>query len=615
MKCSKHWRWAAFLLLLLSLGTQAASARSYSFERLRIEAWLLEDGSLRVEEHRTVRFNGQFSGLYQWIDTSAKITVRDIQVREGDRLYERNPRAEIGPAGTFFIRQEPRSVYVDWSYSARDEVRTFTLSYVLGQAVNLHEDVGELYVKFVGDHWEQKTNQVEVLLHLPPGASKQDVRAWGHGPLNGVVEILDGQRVRWIVEPLPVKTMLEGRVTFPKKLLQASAPYAVITHRQALDDILAEEQAWAKEANQARFQARLNWVLAVLIVIGSLMMAIRAYLLWGREYRPQFDGEYYRELPKDYSPAEMSVLYYNGTISTKDLTATVLDLARRKWIKIEEVTPEKTGILRRRKDTDYMMTRLEGDGKPLAPHEKRVMDLLFDTVANKEQGSVSFKDLEDFAKKQRTTFASFWQQWQSSVKSRAKRHGFFDTTNAGPRKKVFLLGVLLLVLAIPAFIMNWLATGFACLIGGFIVILGGASIRRRSLEGAEDFAKWRAFRKFLLHFSEIERREIPSLVIWEHYLVYAVSLGVAKEVIKQLQVVYPGLEDDGYRFGYGWYYIGTRGMGDFERSLSQLTSSMQKSFQQSIAAATSQSSSGSGAGGGFSGGGGGGVGGGGGGVR
>ena len=31
------------------------------------------------------------------------------------------------------------------------------------------------------------------------------------------------------------------------------------------------------------------------------------------------------------------------------------------------------------------------------------------------------------------------------------------------------------------------------------------------------------FRRFLLDFSQMERHEIPSLVIWEHYLVYAVT--------------------------------------------------------------------------------------------
>lgn len=32
----------------------------------------------------------------------------------------------------------------------------------------------------------------------------------------------------------------------------------------------------------------------------------------------------------------------------------------------------------------------------------------------------------------------------------------------------------------------------------------------------------------------MEKHEIPSLIIWEHYLVYAVTLGVADKVIKQI---------------------------------------------------------------------------------
>ncbi|HBK86140.1 MAG TPA: hypothetical protein DDZ53_08950, partial [Firmicutes bacterium] len=52
----------------------------------------------------------------------------------------------------------------------------------------------------------------------------------------------------------------------------------------------------------------------------------------------------------------------------------------------------------------------------------------------------------------------------------------------------------------------------------------------------------------------MERYTIPSLIIWEHYLVYAVTLGVAKEVMKQLELVYPNLTEGDYRFGHGWYY-------------------------------------------------------------
>ncbi len=55
------------------------------------------------------------------------------------------------------------------------------------------------------------------------------------------------------------------------------------------------------------------------------------------------------------------------------------------------------------------------------------------------------------------------------------------------------------------------------------------------------------FANFLQDFSAMDQHQIPSLVIWEQFLVYAIPLGVAKEVIKQLQIVFPNMEQDGYR--------------------------------------------------------------------
>lgn len=116
-------------------------------------------------------------------------------------------------------------------------------------------------------------------------------------------------------------------------------------------------------------------------------------------------------------------------------------------------------------------------------------------------------------------------------------------------------------------------------------------------------------------FSELDRHEVPSLIIWEHYLVYAVTLGVAQQVIKQLEIVFPNLEDQNYRFGYGWYYYHLGSANSLNQGLSSLTTKIEQSFTQSIQAAVGQTSSGSGMGGSFSGGGGGGFGGGGGGAR
>ena len=104
----------------------------------------------------------------------------------------------------------------------------------------------------------------------------------------------------------------------------------------------------------------------------------------------------------------------------------------------------------------------------------------------------------------------------------------------------------------------------------------------------------------------MQRHEIPSLIFWEHYLVYAVTLGVAKEVIKQLVIVFPNMQEDDYRFGHGWIYYGAYGSG--MNALNNSFDGIGNSFERAVSTAqkaASKSSSGSGGGGGFSGGGGG----------
>lgn len=121
--------------------------------------------------------------------------------------------------------------------------------------------------------------------------------------------------------------------------------------------------------------------------------------------------------------------------------------------------------------------------------------------------------------------------------------------------------------------------------------------------------RWGAFRRFLLHFSEMQRHEIPSLVIWEHYLVYAVTLGVVQEVIRQLELVFPNMQDGDYRFGSGWMAYGAySSFNQMNSSFQGIGNTLERSLQIAQKAA-SKRSSGSGGGGGFSGGGGGGGGG------
>lgn len=50
----------------------------------------------------------------------------------------------------------------------------------------------------------------------------------------------------------------------------------------------------------------------------------------------------------------------------------------------------------------------------------------------------------------------------------------------------------------------------------------------------EDFEyKWSAFKKYLEDFSELSEREENDIIIWEKYLIYAISLGINKRIVKK----------------------------------------------------------------------------------
>lgn len=101
----------------------------------------------------------------------------------------------------------------------------------------------------------------------------------------------------------------------------------------------------------------------------------------------------------------------------------------------------------------------------------------------------------------------------------------------------------------------------------------------------------------------LNEREVPELVLWEKYLVYATAFGIADKVLKQLKVKYPEFSDDTYLSSTTYFYLMAH--TDFNTSfVNSVSTSMQRAYQSSVA--SSSSSSGGGFGGGFSGGGGGG---------
>lgn len=600
----------AILIISSSALCISAADRTMTITSDKLNVVVKSDASMAVTETVTIVFDGHWNGVYRTLPGRAGSVIKNVTVSENGKSFTYNPGTSYGPAGTYIAYKKGDGVYLDWSIDVTDQTKTYVIYYEITNAVLIYNDTADLYWKFIGEDNEAKINNVSVNMTLPADAKNyvqgEDIKIWGHGPINGEVSFSGANSIIWQASPLPSNTFLESRVVMPTALF-SSAPSSAYINKSMLSEILKEEQSFADKANLERIIQKFQVFGALFILLAAIITIFLIWNKYGKAHKAEFDGDYYRELPRTYSPAELNFFMNKTKVTSSAFLATLLDLARRKYYKIDEITQMEDRLLFDKEITTYRLTRTETEGSDvLQPHEKKFMDLLFDDISL-DNKTLTLEDIEHYSKKSKI-FYTFWTSWTALVQSGTRKYNFFDKPGK-ITKTTTLIGFLMFVLC---FFLFTRFTVFAILlfVSSMLLITIPNTFKRRSKEAEEDYAKWKAFKRFLLHFSQMEKHEIPSLVIWEHYLVYAAALGIAKEVLKQLKLVFTDLSQDGYRFGYGWFYFGHAGIHGIDR-FSNSFDSFTNNIEHSLRTAASKASSGSGHGGGFSGGGGGGGGGGG----
>ncbi len=597
------------ILIFIFILPIGASAKDYYFPSVNIDVTVNPDGSFDVVENRIFDFDGDFSWAAYNLPFYNKerekfYDVTSFLVSEGDVIYEESASSEPGTAQ---IMRSGEGISAKWFFSASDEQRTFTIKYRVGNGIDVYSDLAQFYWEFIGTGWEKGIGNFAATVNLPEGVSKEEIRAWGHGPLYGEVTILDSQTVKYEVANLPPETFVEGRILFPTLLI----PQGEIDFDEPiLEDALVEEAKWAKEANEAREKAKgelqrreklsqMGMVASIIVALVGLIFFLFMWLMYGKEYETNFEGEYYRELPADYPPAVMGYLWHFGSVNTEDMVSTMMDLARRGYMKIKEEMVIRKGLFRKKEDYDYTIEKMDKSPEGLKKFEKTLLSLLFNKIGDGQK--VGMEEIKEYAKKHPSSFQSSFNSWKKEVVSDAKKQKFLERKGSTIGLNVFV-SVTVIVFGILILVKWEILWGFIAIISGVLQATLSFLLRRRSYKAALQFRQWAAFRKFLLHFSQIKEALPSSMVIWEHYLVYAVGLGVAKEAIEQLKIVIPTM-GEGVAATYAGpaWFESSRGVG----GLSGLES-LSNSFASVSAVASSTMSSASGGGGGFSGGGGGG---------
>lgn len=627
-----------FLILFIILGNNKSNAGSLYLNNLDFNAQINQDGSMNVTETWNISIY-ETNTLFKTFktDKSKYSSITNVQVSEVTGSTEKSFKEinslmyHVTKDCYYGLKNDNGNFEIAWGVGLDDSSadKIYKISYKVNDAIAKYQDYAELYWQFVGSDFEIDCKKVTGTIVLPQNvSSKEDIRVWGHTEgLNGEIYATTSSKIEFEVNKFYAGSYIEVRSLFPTAIVTNSGrTYS----KNILDEVISEETKWADEANARRQKAEstkkiVNIVFVILIAIIDVVLLKKSIKILKKasektKIKPSQDIEYFREMPrKNVTPAQ-ALYVYNETltnVSTNQMgnifSATLLDLCLKKYIEFEENPSDKKNII-------IKILKKEVDEK-LEKSEK----IIFQYIVGAAKGNLqlTIKDIEKYMKKHSTNLVELKDDVEKASVKELEQNGLYDAEEAKEKRNYDNKSIVSITMTIVVFFVVFgLMPALIDYISGKVLFIGILSIIALSIlknisvrkyakkinvytqKGIDEKQEWRGLKKYMEDFSMLDKREIPEIVIWEQFLVYATAFGIADKVIKQLKVVYKelgrSLDFDDSSYGYMYFMMNNNFSSSF-------TNSMSSAFTSAYASNYSSSySSGSGFGGGFSGGGGGG---------
>ena len=529
-------------------------------------------GKLKVTETIKLTFSDQNHGIFRAIpvdyrDNSLKLDIKSVQ-RDG----REEPFTTYGEANNEVLKIGDGDKTITGQH-------TYEIQYEMKNIVRFYDDYDEWYWDINGDQWEQPFEHVSGEVIMPEGWSTEGIPSAScyTGKLGSTQSICN------IVQTVTGYTFEATNSLGPNETLTVATPF------QKGLFIPRDNTDWFKDN---------AWQLVGLVMGGGLSFAaFRQWHRWGRDYKGRgvIIPEY--KASKNLTPAEVGLLN-DYSVDARDLTATIIDLAIRGYIKIHD-EEKKTLVFTSHEFSAELVNDKIGS---LKSHEKKLLTAIFQPLT---KGTVQkIKDID------KTKMYKAVTEIRADLKNAlTKDHGLLEETPIRAH-------IILWSIAVAAFVLIFVSgAGWGWIIGMALTILAAVIsmllMKRRSHAGVKEYENIKGLELYM-NTAEKDRLKMMesvgrlyveashSVEFFEKLLPFAVALGVEKSWAKQFENI--------YREPPGWYNgnYATFNTVYFASSLASGVSA----FNSSFSASTSSSSSGSG-GGGFSGGGGGGGGGGG----
>ncbi|MGZ4898592.1 MAG: DUF2207 domain-containing protein [Candidatus Angelobacter sp.] len=554
------------VLLLVLAFSLPAWARSYHISKFNSNIYVEEDGSARIEEQITFVFSGEYHGIYRDIPVDYPgpsgsnytlfIKVGPITDESGDKL-----KVEKKTSGGFLHLK----IYVP---GATNATRTVNIEYSVANGTRFFEDHDEFYWNVTGNDWPVPIEQATAIIFFPAetsGRLRAQAAEGVYGSNQRGTASVEGPSASFATTgPLPMRGGLTADVYIEKGILHQ--PGAL-----------------------ARFFRFVRSNPVVTLPLWAFAVMFPMWWMKGRDPDPGMSVAPMYEPPDKMGPAEVGTLI-DGSVSPRDITSVLVDLAVRGYVKIVET--QHKGFLTSTKDYEFHLLKDANQWNDLSDYERAMLQQVF------AGGQVTLLS------SMRNHFYTALPMIKSEIMGALKTKGMYTVD---PDSAMGYWGLGLLMVVIPyaagqvmgvADFLSSVPLAIGCgLIALAIIIIIGKQLTATSLKGARTRVQIQGFQEFMNRVDADRLKRMPPDT-FEKFLPYAMALGVEHHWAKAFEGIIQNpptwyQSSDGHMFST-FYFV---------NSLGSMASTASSTFVSAPRASSSGSGWGGGGGGGFSGGG------------
>lgn len=513
------------VLMALPFNTFAQS-RSVYWERwdVLIDEVDTAANRFRVTEAYDINFTGSFSFGSVVIPYTNLERIEDIQVYENGRALTQRCN---GNSGTFCSERDGDELSITYYFfnSANNEKRNFEIVYTVIGALRVYEGGDQLWWNAIPpEHFGFSIGSATIRVVLPDGFAPRE----GIDPVETYGAPSD-VRVNGVNVTATATEALDGNGYFYIRLQYPHDPNARVAGWQASFD---QSQA---------FNENVRPVLDIGVLAASLLTGLglplfifTRYQAKGRDPDIGVVPTYLTEPPSSLPPAVVGTLV-DERADLRDVMSTVLDLAHRGYMVIEESQTE--GLFGFGKTSSYTFKRTDKsiNGEELRPFEVRLLTNLF-------SGNRMERSLDSL----KTVFYSVIQSIQGDLYKELVKEGFFTQDPNTTRSMWQFIGIgilmgagvigFLLIGAIEDLTPALLCLPVALGLGGVAALLVSSAMPAKTRKGAEEAAKWMAFVEYLRNLEKYADVE-QAAQTFDNYLPYAVAAGLDRSWIQRFSHV------------------------------------------------------------------------------